>query len=139
MMELTEAADPDKIIAVAATDGFRYLGIQPGLSFDELKTFPTLYGSGATIENGVNSIEGHRDGSMSIGFDTERVPALRKDAEFLRYAEYVAKLIGYTTLHQDEVLYIGPGSIVGQVNSGTESTFGDQTFRMSGYPSNSDL
>lgn len=125
----TEEHKTPRIIALGRTDGFRYLGIKPPPSREELQTMPTVHGIGLRVMHGVSAIETYADGTLSIGFDTDRTPELRHDSEFVGYAEQVARHLGGATIHNTEPMFLGPGSVFGQIVDGIEPSFGQRYSR----------
>ncbi len=119
---------PNRRMVVAATDGFRYVGIKPGNNLPDnyVEAMPTVHGHGASVLHGITKMEWYADGSMSIGFDTEMAPELRDDRVLRDYAGRLAAFFDATLAEQETFPYVGPGSVYGQVVDGAEPTFWDQ-------------
>lgn len=105
---------PDRILVLGTTANFRYIGIKPALSIEELESFPAPHGEGATLDNGVTLIEEYADNSTSIAFDKKAVPELFHDDTFKEYADRVLTFLGSAVLQNSKILPAWPGSIVNQ-------------------------
>jgi hypothetical protein len=113
-------------IVLGQTDGFRYIGVKPPLTNEEINGLPlpiNFLGSVASFHDLYISRAIHKDGSMQLGFDStivfcEPENVYQEDAEasnFVRYARQVAVHLGNTSL-DTTVRYLGPGSMFSPEN-----------------------
>lgn len=102
-----------RTMVLGETDGFRYIGVRPPLTPEELRNipYPSWNFEGKELIFHPTSIEHHSDNSMDIGFNSEAF--VNDDEAFIEYAERVASHLGGCSLDKT-VHYIGPGSVIGQ-------------------------
>jgi len=104
------------IMKLGKTDGFRYIGIEPPLSREELADLPIPNISLGDIGHESRpSVELHdkTDGTMDLGFAEEVFRFGLSDEQFIAYANRIARHLGNTAL-DPAVRHIGPGSVIGQ-------------------------
>jgi hypothetical protein len=113
-----------RTIVLGKTDGFRYLGVQPPLTREELADLPMPGGErGATFMHGIAGMQRYaEDNCQDIGFYADPGGRIETDEGFTAYAKEVADYLGGAELHET-VQYIGPGSVIAQVLHGAEAEF----------------
>ena len=116
-------SSPSRTITLGSTDGYRYLGIQPPLTVEELADLPAPRSERlAHFLQDYRSVERfEEDDSVDVGFWVEGIEN-HIDEAFIQYSREVATYLGNVQLFET-VMPVGPGSTTSQVLHGASPQY----------------